>query len=182
MPVKLKAQSAARLASLKFGRSLLMTLTFKEVAEILKIIDASKCEEVVLDLGGVRLEVRRGSPASASPPAFQPSIAAAPIPAQRAAAPSVPTAGLPVAASVPAGSIGVCAPTVGVFYQRPSPKEKPFVEVGQRVRAGDPLCLIEVMKLYSTITAPVDGIVEAICVADGSLVEFDQVLIVIRPN
>ena len=71
---------------------------------------------------------------------------------------------------------------VGSFYRRPAPGEKPFVEVGQAVRKGDPLCLIEVMKLYTTITAPADGVIEAIRVEDGALVAFDQLLIVMRPG
>jgi biotin carboxyl carrier protein len=71
---------------------------------------------------------------------------------------------------------------VGSFYRRPSPHEAPFVEVGGRVGKGDPLCLIEVMKLYTTIEAPGDGIVEAIAVEDGAAIEFDQLLFVIKPD
>src|SRR5206468_3009959 len=72
------------------------------------------------------------------------------------------------------GRIPVRAPMVGSFYRRPSPQDKPFVEVGQRVNKGDPLCLIEVMKLYTTIEAPTEGVIEAIPTDDGSAVEFDQ--------
>jgi acetyl-CoA carboxylase biotin carboxyl carrier protein len=56
-----------------------------------------------------------------------------------------------------------------------------MVEVGQRVKAGDALCLIEVMKLYTTIPSPCDGVVETIAVEDASPVEFDQLLVVINP-
>jgi biotin carboxyl carrier protein len=56
------------------------------------------------------------------------------------------------------------------------------VEVDQRVKTGDPLCLIEVMKLYTTISSPADGIIEAIAAEDASAVEFDQLLFVIKPD
>ena len=70
---------------------------------------------------------------------------------------------------------------VGTFYRRPSPDEAPFVDVGSQISPGDPLCMIEVMKLYTTITASVGGVVDAILVDDAALVEFDQPLFVIRP-
>ncbi len=73
------------------------------------------------------------------------------------------------------------APMVGTFYRRPSPQEPVFVEVGQKVSKGQPLCLIEVMKLFTTIEAPVAGTVEAIVADDGALVEFDQLLFHVRP-
>ena len=71
---------------------------------------------------------------------------------------------------------------VGTFYRRPSPDETPFVEVGARVEAGDPVCLIEVMKLYTTIEVPAAGTIEAIQAEDAALVEFDQLLFLIRPD
>ena len=154
-----------------------MTLTFKDVAEILKIIDASKCEEVVLELAGVRLEVRRGTTSDPLRTPFAAPISSGSIPAPQST-PAVAHA--PTAA--PVGTIGVRAPSIGVFYRRPSPTEKPFVEVGQRVKAGDPLCLIEVMKLYTTMTAPADGVIAAGYVADSALVEFDELLITIKPS
>jgi biotin carboxyl carrier protein len=71
---------------------------------------------------------------------------------------------------------------VGTFYRRPSPQDPVFVEAGQSVMKGQPLCLIEVMKLFTTIEAPTTGIVDAILPEDGSLVEFDQLLFRLRPG
>ena len=68
---------------------------------------------------------------------------------------------------------------LGTFYCSPTPGAPPFVEVGQRVRADSTLCLIEVMKLFSSITAGVDGVVKKIIPNNGDVVEFDQALIVI---
>ena len=166
-----------------------MALSFKEVAEILKLIDASDCEEVILELDGTRLVVRRNGGATASPPrAESPTAAppareaahAAPAGAQAPPAPSASPA--PTAPAVESGLTEVRAPMVGTFYRRPSPDEPAFVEVGAKVSAGDPVCLIEVMKLFTTIEAPVAGTVEAIQTEDATLVEFNQLLFLIRPD
>lgn len=73
----------------------------------------------------------------------------------------------------------VKSPLVGTYYAANSPKDKPFVQVGQRVQAGDTLCIIEAMKIMNEITAPVSGIIDSIKVANASPVGFDQVLMVI---
>lgn len=161
-----------------------MSLSFKEVAEIMKIIDSSSCEELVLEAEGMRLVVRRGGGSSVTP-VSQPAAAAAPVAAAASAAPVAAAAAKPaVAPSAATGGAGTHtekAPMVGTFYRRPSPDEAPFVEVGTKVSPGDPLCMIEVMKLYTTITASAGGVVDAILVDDAALVEFDQPLFVIRP-
>jgi acetyl-CoA carboxylase biotin carboxyl carrier protein len=72
------------------------------------------------------------------------------------------------------------APMLGTFYRAASPGDPPFVEVGQRVKAGDTVCLIEVMKLFNTIRAGVDGTVTRILHENAGLVEFDEPLLVIR--
>ena len=70
----------------------------------------------------------------------------------------------------------VLAPTVGVFYSAPGPDARPFVEVGDQVKKGDTLCIIEAMKLMNEIPAEVDGTVAEICVGNGQVVEFNQPL------
>jgi acetyl-CoA carboxylase biotin carboxyl carrier protein len=161
-----------------------MAFTFKDVAEILKIIDASQCEEVLIEMQGLRLVVRRGSPNSAWSNANRASPTVAQSGSERALAPqAVKVAGHTEAdLSVQQGHIAVRAPMVGTFYRRASPQEPPFVEVQQRVKKGDPLCLIEVMKLFTTIAAPSDGLLEAIAVENAAPVEFDQILFVIKPD
>ena len=71
---------------------------------------------------------------------------------------------------------------VGTFYRSPSPDQPPFVEANQHVSPGDPLGLIEVMKLYTTIEANLSGTIRSIEAGDGELVEFDQLLFVIDPD
>ena len=164
-----------------------MTLTFKEVSEIMKIIDASECEEVILELEGIRLVVRRGGAATAN----QAGAPSQPSPVAQAASQTAPVA--PPAASgsqpepkaaspVSSGGTEIRAPMVGSFYRCPSPDQPPFVEVGTRVAPGDPLCLIEVMKLYTTIEATIAGTIKQIAVEDAQLVEFDQLLFVVEPD
>ena len=69
------------------------------------------------------------------------------------------------------------APLVGTFYRASGPGEEPFVQIGQRVRKGDIIGIIEAMKLMNEITAPCDGMVKSIFVEDGTLVEFDQMIL-----
>lgn len=152
-----------------------MALSFKEVAEILKIIDASQCEEVIVEVEDTRLVVRRGGAAHAN--AGQPAAMETPEPA----------GGTVISTTAQAAEIAidethtlVRSPMVGTFYRRPSPSDPPFVEIGSNVKKGDPLCLLEVMKLYTTIEAPADGIVAAIHIEDNMLVEFDQILFAIE--
>lgn len=70
----------------------------------------------------------------------------------------------------------VLSPTVGVFYSAPNPDARPFVEVGDQVKKGDTLCIIEAMKLMNEIPAELDGTVAEICVGNGQVVEFNQPL------
>ncbi len=161
-----------------------MSLSYREVAEIMKIIDASSLDEVILEVDGAKLVVRRGG-ASANG-------AASPRPAAEAAttspttAPSAPASTTPTKVASKASDDAdvsgetIRAPMVGTFYRSPSPDEPPFVEVGSKVSVGDALCLIEVMKLYTTIESTVEGTVRAILAEDATLVEFDQPLFVIE--
>jgi acetyl-CoA carboxylase biotin carboxyl carrier protein len=107
--------------------------------------------------------------AYAAPPAPAPGAAPAPVeaPAPEAAAP----------APAPAADNAVLSPMVGTFYRSPSPEAPSFVEVGQTVRVGDVLCIVEAMKMMNQIEADRAGTVTAIHVENGEAVEFDQPLI-----
>ena len=174
-----------------------MPLTFKEIAEIMRLIDASSCDELVVEVGDMRLAVRRNSagakqgasPSTTAPPRTAPSK-------QKAPATPVPVAGAPEAeaqvsesASVSAAStrridglIEVRSPMVGIFYRKPAPDAEPFVSVGTQVSKGDPLCLMEVMKLYTTIEAEQKGRIVEIAVEDGKLVQHNEMLFLIEPS
>ncbi len=168
-----------------------MGLSFKDVAEILKIIDSSECEEVSLEIEGIRLVVRRGHGASSGAGGALPSASQITRKAEQPAEPQPPSTESEASGSaarvdeghqVDEGHKGVHAPMVGTVYLRPAPDEPLFVEVGTRLEKGAPLCLIEVMKLYTTIEAPLAGVVTAIHVDDATLVAFDQLLFEIKPE
>jgi biotin carboxyl carrier protein len=86
------------------------------------------------------------------------------------------------AVQVPDGWTAVRAPNLGTFYRQPKPGAPPYVEIGQEVRADTELCLIEVMKLFTSVPAGVPGIVRKVCVEDAEMVEYNQVLFLIEPK
>lgn len=160
-----------------------MKLTHNDIADIIRLIDSSTLDEFVLDVAGVRIEARRGGAVSSSvrpPPAVTTATPVEPpLPAPVAQTAPLVSPAASQAPDVGPGQAAVTAPMVGTFYRQPSPDSPPFVEVGQRVDVGDALCLVEVMKLYTTLCAECSGTVSAICAEDASLVEYDQVLFVI---
>ncbi len=163
-----------------------MSLTYAEIAEIIKLIDASSCEEITLDLGEIKLSMRRhgGGPATAAiaPPAAEGHAAGGePSAAPTGDAPAAALSRTEAPAPAGDGMSEIRSPMVGTFYRAPSPTSPPFVEVGSEVGADDPLCLIEVMKLYTTISATGPGRVAEILAENGAMVGADEVLFRIEP-
>jgi acetyl-CoA carboxylase biotin carboxyl carrier protein len=157
-----------------------VNLRYEEIAELMKIIDNSSCDELIVETGDIKLVVRRnGSPGAA--PVLERSAASSVSPAAAAAQPkpALPTQSAKVEASP--GKLEVTAPMVGTFYRAPSPDAPVFVEVGSVVRKGQPLCLIEVMKLFTTINSEFDGRIAQIGAENGELVEYGRTLFVIEP-
>lgn len=107
----------------------------------------------------------------------QASVAPAAVPAAAPAATAPDTAASPVEETFTGTPVE--APLVGIFYSAPSPEEPPFIEVGQTVKKGDTLFIIEAMKTMNEITAPCDGTVSRILAQNGDMVEYKQVLVVI---
>ena len=126
--------------------------------------------------GNARLP-ERGASAPAAPAA---AVAAAPAAASGHGA-TAPASVAPVGA-VPPGWVQIRAPSLGTFYRAPKPGAPKFVEVGATVTPESDLCLIEVMKLFTTLRSGVSGTVREVYVQDGELVEFDQPLFLIQPN
>jgi acetyl-CoA carboxylase biotin carboxyl carrier protein len=158
-----------------------MSLTATEVAEILRLVEASSFDEFSLELDGLKLNFKRSAdglgsperPAGAAPPA--PAPAAAPqAAASPAAAPLNPPAA--VAAADP-NTHNVHSPMLGTFYHAPKPGEPPFVAVGDVVEKDTIVGIIEVMKLMNTVRAEVRGTVAEILVADGAFVEYGEILL-----
>jgi len=97
------------------------------------------------------------------------------------AAPTAATAEQPLTAATVSGWRAITSPMVGTFYAGPGPGAAPFVQPGQTVRAGDVLCIIEVMKLMNTLHAEFDGTVREIAVRDAQVVEYGQLLMQVEP-
>lgn len=161
-----------------------MSPTIEEIQEVLKIFLDSELQDLRLEIGSVRLAVSKsGAPAPQpfSSPAPGPAVAApAAPPTAEAAAPAPAKA--PAAAAPREGWVTVAAPSVGVFYRRPSPDQAPFVQVGSEVAANDPVCLIEVMKMFTGVVAPCKGRIADILIEDATMVEYGQPLMYIEPN
>ena len=167
-----------------------MPLTHSDIAEIIRLVDESTLDELMVEVGDLKVEVRRKSAMPAAPGASATLAPAAPAasPAPPVPAPPVPAApapeSAPAAPGEPAlgeGQVAVRSPMVGTFYQRPSPDEPPYVEVGSEVEVDAPLGLVEVMKLYTTIYAKTPGRIARVCANDAELVEYDQILFIIDP-
>lgn len=159
-------------------------LTQKDVQEILDLVEsAAHVVDFSLKYGDVEVRVSRRDPAEGMQPAAASAVPAARARADAPAAPaSTPKTGAAKAPGVPPGMVAIKAPMVGTFYRASAPGAAPFVEVGQKVTPDSVVCIIEVMKLMSSISAGIAGSVKEIRVADSEPVQFGQVLIVIEPD
>ena len=150
----------------------------KNVAlELMDALASKKLGEVAIELEGVKIKIKAAAPAPVI--AAAPSAVAAPA---ASAAPAAAAAAEPETApadDLPAGT-QVKSPLVGTFYSAPSPDEPPFVLVGQEVKEGDTLCIIEAMKVMNEIKAPCSGKVIRIMVQPGDMVEYNQLLCIIE--
>lgn len=157
-----------------------------KIQRLLELVAASGMAEVKVEEGDFKLTVRAQSAAPPAAPAPLPvAYAAPPSPAVSAPA-AVPAAAVSVS-SDPAATPGsgdnealVLAPIVGTFYAAGSPDAPPFVKVGDRVEVGQPLCIIEAMKLMNEIQSEVAGTVTQILAQNAAPVEYDQPLFVIE--
>lgn len=162
-------------------------LTQADVQEILNLVEsAAHVVDFSLKYGDVEVRISRRDPAEGMQPAPAHAVPAAPARADAPAAPAgtaktTKTSGAK-APGVPPGMVAIKAPMVGTFYRASAPGAAPFVEVGQKVTPDSVVCIIEVMKLMSSISAGIAGSVKEIRVADSEPVQFGQVLIVIEPD
>jgi acetyl-CoA carboxylase biotin carboxyl carrier protein len=154
-----------------------MALRYDEISEILRLIDSSSCDEFVLETDEIKLVVgRRRATSFAVDTGSDPDTIGVGTPDQpQQLRPSAWTAASPGAANI------VTSPMVGTFYRSPSPGAPPFIEIGSKVSKGDPICIIEVMKLLTTIHAEWSGTVTEIGAENAAPVEYGQMLFVIEP-
>ena len=152
-----------------------MSFSHDDVQRLIKLLDSSHFDELHLEAEGIKLTLRRnGAPAvstslAAAPPIAPPARAAASAPVAAAMSTNDPTL------------LEIRAPMLGTFYGAPKPGADPFVAIGARVTADSAVGIIEVMKLMNSISAGVEGVLVEVLVRDGDLVEFEQVLMRVRP-
>ena len=165
-------------------------MDLKELKEILQILEEKEITEFELEEQGMKLRIRKAASGHAAPPAVAlshaPAVFSAPgVPAAVPGTPAAPPATGPAEPPAPAEDEWlsvVKSPIVGTFYRTPDPNSPPFVSVGDRVRVGQVLCIIEAMKLMNEIESEVAGIVTEVLASDAQPVEYGQPLFRIDPN
>lgn len=156
------------------GRRSGMNIDTALVRELAELLNETGLTEIEVEDDDRKIRVSRGAVASAAP-----VYAAAPAPAAAAPAAAAPAPAEPAAPAGPDLKNAVKSPMVGTCYLAPEPGAAPFVTVGQAVKEGDTLLIVEAMKVMNPITAPRAGTITAILIETAQPVEFDQPLVVI---
>lgn len=168
-------------------------MDIKEIQELIKFVAKSGATEVNLEIDNVKISIKspakKGAvpettiiqqiPVAQSPAAVMPTAAPAP-----AVAPATPAADAPakVEPSDDYNYITVKSPMIGTFYRKPSPDKDTFVNVGDTIKSGDVLCVIEAMKLFNEIESELSGKIVKVLVDDSTPVEYDQPLFLVDPS
>ena len=167
-------------------------MEFKEIQDLIKLVNKSSLTEVEIEQNDFKLKIKRKSPDNkviynASAPQVPGAVPMPPAPTSAAPGsepqpqapaekPAAPTS------EEPSNLIEFKSPMIGTFYRASSPDKPPFAKVGDTVRKGDVLCIIEAMKLFNEIESEVDGKIVKIMLDDAQPVEYDQVLFLIEPT
>ncbi|MDR3601892.1 MAG: acetyl-CoA carboxylase biotin carboxyl carrier protein [Desulfosporosinus sp.] len=161
-------------------------MNLQEIKELIKIIDETEISELNLESDGVKVSIRKGPSAYAGVPVMA-SPHQQPAPAQVAIQPAVQPAPIieapiaaPIVSVVLENTETINSPMVGTFYQSPAPDAPPYVEVGQEIKVGQPVCILEAMKLMNEIESEVEGKIVQIMVENGQPVEYGQPLFIIQ--
>jgi acetyl-CoA carboxylase biotin carboxyl carrier protein len=145
-----------------------MALSDDDVREILRIIDESELDELLVETDGFRLHVLRGSQSTV------------PSPQSSVERPQTPDPGPQISAQASNGST-IDSPMLGTFYRAEAPGAAPFVDVGANVDADTTVCLIEVMKMMNSVPAGVAGTIVEVCAENAEVVEYGQPLFRVEP-
>jgi len=159
----------------------------KEIQELINFLSESGLEEVNIETDDFKVSIKRSAeqhvisapsaPAPAPQAAPTPQAAPAPQPAQEA-----PSGSDSAPSSSDADLVEIKSPMIGTFYRSPNPESPSFVEVGSTVKAGDPVCIIEAMKLFNEIESEVSGKIVKVLVDNSQPVEYDQPLFLVEPS
>jgi acetyl-CoA carboxylase biotin carboxyl carrier protein len=162
----------------------------KEIEDLIKFVSKSGVSEVSLELKDVKITIKNAQKviehvvAQAAPVAYAPPVHHAPVPGA-AQAPAMAASAAKQdapAASDESKYVSVKAPMIGTFYRSPSPDKPNFVNVGDEVKVGKVICIIEAMKLFNEIESEVSGRVVKVLVDNSTPVEYDQPLFLVDPS
>ncbi|MEW6695003.1 Biotin carboxyl carrier protein of acetyl-CoA carboxylase [Tepidimonas thermarum] len=153
-------------------------MDLRKLKTLIDLVSESNISE--LEITEAEGKVRIVKAAAAAPVAMAAPAVAAPVAPVTISAPPAAAAAAPEAAPADVAGHVIKSPMVGTFYRAPSPGAKPFVEVGQAVKEGEPVCIIEAMKILNEIEADRAGVIKAILVENGQAVEYGQPLFVLE--
>ena len=170
-------------------------MDIKEIQELIKFVAKSGATEVNLEIDNVKISIKspakKGAvpettiiqqiPVAQSPTAVIPTAAPAPAPSTAADKPAA-DAPAKTEASDDEKYITIKSPMIGTFYRKPSPDKDTFVNVGDNIKSGDVLCVIEAMKLFNEIESELSGKIVKVLVDDSTPVEYDQPLFLVDPS
>jgi acetyl-CoA carboxylase biotin carboxyl carrier protein len=170
-----------------------MTVTAADIEALTELFERSDWDTLQLELNGFQLNLSKRSASaaavavtshatsSANPELLDEGFAA-PVTAISPQTAITPPREPAAAFSIPEGLIAIRAPNLGTFYRSPKPGAPPYVEIGEEVEPKTEVCLLEVMKLFTTVVAGERGIVREILISDGEMVEHGQPLILLEPR
>jgi acetyl-CoA carboxylase biotin carboxyl carrier protein len=168
-------------------------MTFKELQELVRLLNKSNLAEFKLEEGDFKLSIRTALYSEAKTTKVLPlapsmvAVPSAPIPAASTTAtpattePAKPSES-PAKEKPEENHLQIKSPMVGTFYRSASPEKPPYAEVGQKVKSGDVVCIIEAMKLFNEIESEVSGTIVKVMVDNEQPVEYDQVLFLVEPD
>jgi acetyl-CoA carboxylase biotin carboxyl carrier protein len=164
-------------------------MDFKQIQELIKMINKSNIGEVTIEEKGFKLTIKQKEEAVQQVIAAAPAqIVSQPYPSQlpaagtsQQAAPAPSSEKSKAAEAAADNLITIKSPMIGTFYRSPSPGKPAFVEVGDEIAPGKPVCIIEAMKLFNEIESEVKGRIVKVLVDDASPVEYDQPLFLVDP-
>lgn len=157
-------------------------MELKDIQSLVKLVSNSTVDELSVEKKDFKINIKKNAPnvVAASPAAApQPVQVQAPAPQT---APQPKAAEAPQAEATPSNLIEVKSPMIGTFYRKPSPDKPNFAEVGDEIKKGQVVCIIEAMKLFNEIESEVSGKVVKILVDDSEPVEYDQPLFLVEPS
>jgi acetyl-CoA carboxylase biotin carboxyl carrier protein len=153
-------------------------MDLRKLKTLIDLVQQSGIAELEITEGEERVRISRGVPGHQPGPVQAYTVPAATMPVAAGAPASPPPAEGEAAAPAPEGHV-IRSPMVGTFYRSSAPGAKAFVEIGQAVKAGDTLCIVEAMKLLNEIEADQDGVVKAVLVENGQPVEYGEPLFIL---